>query len=253
MSASTTIIIPGRVAQTIPDVVLSKEAVIASFAGDVDLSGMAATETREGSSVTIEFANRTGTKGNDLYVSGDLNISVEGDVVLNSTKILIPGRVAQTIPNVAMTASDVRAAFAGGIDLTQMDFQESIEGSTRVISFSNRTGTKGQVNVLDAIFEAVRNAQAQQEEEEFPEEFPEDDFEEDEEDEAEEAVELRNTRIVIPGRVAQVINNVVLDAQLVKNSFSGTIDLSGFNVEEIEDGDTLEVRFTARTGTKGEA
>lgn len=246
-TASTTIIIPGRETQVINGLTLGKAEIIASFAGDIDLSGFVATETRDGSNVTVAFANRTGTKGNDIYVTGDLNLQVEGDVVINSTRIEIPGREAQVIPGLRMSQSDVRASFAGEIDLAAMNCSESTDGDTHVISFANRTGTKGTTNVLSAIFAAVEEAQATQAREaaeaELEEEY--DEFEEDE--------TLVNTRVSIPGREDLVIRGMVLDAQMVKDSFSGDIDLSGYNVEEIENGNTLDVVFTARTGTKGEA
>lgn len=258
-SVSTTIIIPGRETQTIPGLNLSKSDVIASFAGDIDLGQMTATETNEGGNVTIAFANKTGTKGSDVIVN------VAGDVIIN-TRIEIPGREAQLIPGVVMTPVDVRAAFAGEIELGGMDCTEACEGTTNVISFANKTGTKGQTNVLAAIFEAVQAAQVAQAgqittevgytAEPVEDLSDEDDFfdEEDEDEYIETAAPaLTNTRIVIPGREAQVIPGIVLDAQMVKDSFSGEIDLSGYNVEEIERGNTLEVIFTARTGTKGEA
>lgn len=247
MSASTTIVIPGRETQTIPGLVMTKSDVIAAYAGDIDLSNMVATEeTAETGGTTITFANKTGTKGNDIYVSGDLNLSVEGDVVVNNTRIVIPGREAQIIPGLAMSKSDVVAAYAGDMDLSGMNCAECVEGDTAVITFSNKTGTKGQTNLLDAIFAAVAEQSAQ-----ASVETPEEDDEDFEDDEDE--VVLRNTLIMIPGREAQRVPGIVMDAQLVKDSFSGDIDLSGYDVEEVDNGDTLEVRFTARTGTKGEA
>lgn len=245
MSVSTTIVIPGRETQTIPGLTLSKSDVIASFAGDIDLSQMVATESREEGNVTISFANRTGTKGADVYVSGDLNIQVEGDLVINSTRIDIPGRESQTIPGMVLGRSDVISAFASELDLAGMDCNECDEGEVRVFSFANRTGTKGQVNLIDAIMAAVNASNAQQQVEDFSPE----DLEEELDDEDEEL--LVNTNIEIPGREAQLIRGIVLDAQMVKDSFSGEIDLSGYDVEEVERGDTLHVIFKARTGTKG--
>ena len=243
MSASTTIIIPGRETQTIPGLTLSKADVIASFAGDIDLSRMVATESREGEGVVISFANKTGTKGSDVTVNID-NVNISGNVIVN-TRIEIPGREAQIIPGLVMTQDDVRAAFAGEVDLAGMNCTESQERDCHVISFANRTGTKGQTNIMSAIFQAVQDAQANQGAtvEDYEEEYPE---------EEEEEVVLSNTRIYIPGREVQLIPGIVLDAQMVKNTFAGEIDLSGYNVEEIDRGDTLDVVFTARTGTKGE-
>ncbi|CAL9988555.1 hypothetical protein VPHD69_0307 [Vibrio phage D69] len=258
MSASTTIVIPGRETQTIPGLVMTKSDVIAAYAGDIDLSNLVATEESDSSgATTITFANKTGTKGNDIYVSGDLNLSVDGDVNINNTRIVIPGREAQTIPGIVMGQADVRAAFAGEIELGGMDCVECVEGDTAVITFANKTGTKGQTNLLSAIFAAVEEQTRQEQasvdvaadEDEFEDE---DDFLEDEGDFGnEERVVLRNTLISIPGREAQTVPGIVMDAQMVKDSFAGDIDLSGYNVEETEVGDTLEVRFSARTGTKG--
>jgi hypothetical protein len=249
-NGSTTIIIPGRETQTIPGVILTKADVIASFAGDINLSSMESSETKNGDSVTITFSNRTGTKGNDIYVAGDLVLN--GDVTINSTRIEIPGREAQVIPGV-MSKNDILAAFSGTVDLGSMECNDSVSGDTQVFTFSNRTGTKGNVDSFKAIMDLIQAAAAQASapavEEEEEDEFEEEGFEEDEDD----FVELKNTKITIPGRETIVLKDLVMDATMVKNSFSGQIDLSGYNVEEIEQGDTLEVRFTARTGTKGKA
>lgn len=260
-TTSTTIIIPGRETQVINGLTLSKADVVASFAGDIDLGQMVATETKDGGNVTIAFANRTGTKGsNGVTINIDsLNIQADGDIVVN-TRIEIPGREAQVIPGIVMAQADVRAAFAGEIDLGGMVCNECADGDTQVISFANRTGTKGQVDLLDLIFKAVQAQAAQNVAAPAPaapsntyavmQDEDEDEFEEDDlSDEYD--VQLLNTRIVIPGREAQIIQGIVLDAQMVKDSFSGEIDLSGYNVEEVDNGDTLDVIFTARTGTKG--
>lgn len=251
MAASTTIIIPGREAQVISGLAMTAADVRAAYAGDIDLSNMNESTETSGEMTTITFANKTGTKGNDIIV----NVNVDGDIVVNNTRIEIPGREAQTIPGLVMTPADVRAAFAGDVDLTGMNVQEAVDGDTHVITFANRTGTKGQTNLLSAIFAAVQEAEAQQRatvdaEEDFVDEYFED---ADLEVVADETPELTSTRIVIPGREDQFIPGIVLDAQMVKDSFSGEIDLSGYNVEEIENGSTLEVRFSARTGTKGDA
>lgn len=249
--SSTTIVIPGRETQVIPEIEMSKSDVIAAFAGDINLGNMTATETRDESGVTITFANKTGTKGNDVVINTEvLNVSVEGDVVVNNTRIEIPGREAQVIPGLVMTPSDVQAAFAGDVDLSGMTFSEEDLGDTHLISFANRTGTKGQTNLMQAIVAAVQ--QAQEESTALAqEEAPVAVAQEETSVAVEETLELNSTRIVIPGREDQVIEDIVLDAQMVKDSFSGEIDLSGYNVEEVENGNTLEVRFTARTGTKG--
>ena len=240
-TTSTTIIIPGRETQTIPGLVLTTADVIASFAGDIDLSQMTSSETTEGSNVTITFANRTGTKGSEVTVNIE-QVNINGDVMVNSTRIEIPGREAQVIPGIVMNQAEVRAAFAGEIELAGMQCTESEEDGVAIISFANKTGTKGQVDILNTILAAVAaNAPAV--------EATAEDIEEDED----EFIEVVNTLISIPGREDQVIPGIVLDAQMVKDSFSGEIDLSGYNVEETENGNTLEVRFTARTGTKGEA
>ena len=256
MSASTTIVIPGRETQTIPGLVMTKSDVIAAYAGDIDLSNMVATEEEDSSgSVTITFANRTGTKGSDVNLHIEsLTLNVEGDVAVN-TRIEIPGREATVVPGIVMNKADVVSAFAGDLDLGSMTCTECVEGDTQVITFANRTGTKGQTNLLSAIFAAVQEQAAadqaalvdDEEEDEF---FDEEDDEYGYEDE-DEVPALRNTLIAIPGREVQTVPGIVMDAQMVKDSFSGDIDLSGFTVEEIENGDTLEVRFTARTGTKG--
>lgn len=235
MTASTTIIIPGRETQTINGLKLSKADVIASFAGDIDLSSMESSETSNGDAVTITFRNRTGTKGSDI------NIAVSGDLVINNTRVIIPGREAQTISGIALSIDDVVSAFAGDVDLSRLDSRESVDGDTRTITFSNRTGTKGQVNIIEAIARAVADAAPVEDEED-------DDFYEEGEDDD---VELVNTRIIIPGRETQTIMGMVLDSTQVKESFQGDIDLSSYDVSETEIGNTLEVRFTARTGTKG--
>lgn len=250
MAASTTIIIPGREAQVISGLAMTAADVRAAYAGDIDLSNMNESTETSGEMTTITFANKTGTKGNDIIV----NVNVDGDIVVNNTRIEIPGREAQTIPGLVMTPADVRAAFAGDVDLTGMNVQEAVDGDTQVITFANRTGTKGQTNLLSAIFAAVQEAETQQRatvdaEADNVEEYLANEYFED----TDETPELTSTRIVIPGREDQFIQGIVLDAQMVKDSFSGEIDLSGYNVEEIENGSTLEVRFSARTGTKGDA
>lgn len=260
--ANTTIIIPGREAQVINGLVMSPADVVAAYAGDISLSGMTnSTSTSADGSITITFANKTGTKGNTLNVE-TLNIQVDGDLVIN-TRIVIPGREAIVLQDVVLQPADVIAAFAGDINLSGMDYASSVERNDQVITFSNKTGTKGTVDMMAALLAAIQaspSAQAQlsaavaptaatlaaewPEEEEEEEEFFEEEIEE-------EIVQLRNTRIVIPGREDQLINGIVLDAQMVKDSFSGELDLSGYDVSETEFGATLEVRFSARTGTKG--
>lgn len=248
-NGSTTIIIPGRETQVIPGIVLTKSAVIASFAGDIDLGSMESSEVVDGNDVTITFSNRTGTKGSDIHVAGDLVIN--GDVSITATKIIIPGREAQTIPGASLSKQDVVSAFVGTVDLNSMECETALEDGVKVFTFSNRTGTKGQVNVLAEMMKLLQQASAGtavvEDEEDYEDE--EDDFEADEYEDDDQ--QLVNTRIIIPGRETVNIAGLVMDATMVKNSFSGTIDLSSYNVEEIEDGDTLEVRFTARTGTKG--
>ena len=260
MTASTTIVIPGRETQTIPGLVMTKSDVISAFAGDINLSGMDATETKEGDSVTITFANKTGTKGNDIIINAEvLNVNVEGDVVVN-TRIEIPGRETLEIPGMVMTPSDVRAAFAGDVDLTGMTVNEETRDDFKVITFANKTGTKGTETLMSVIMAAVEQATAEQAT------AGSDPFNEVDSISATEAVSmveaasimeeevdvaLTSTRIIIPGREDQFIPGMLLDAQQVKDSFSGELDLSGYDVEEIESGSTLEVRFTARTGTKG--
>lgn len=258
--ANTTIIIPGREAQVINGLVMSPADVVAAYAGDISLSGMTnSTSTSADGSITITFANKTGTKGNTLNVE-TLNIQVDGDLVIN-TRIVIPGREAIVLQDVVLQPADVIAAFAGDINLSGMDYASSVERNDQVITFSNKTGTKGTVDMMAALLAAIQaspSAQAQLNAAVAPTaatlaaEWPEDDFEEDEDEEDEEEfVQLRNTRIVIPGREDQLINGIVLDAQMVKDSFSGELDLSGYDVSETEFGATLEVRFSARTGTKG--
>ena len=257
--ANTTIIIPGREAQVINGLVMSPADVVAAYAGDISLSGMTnSTSTSADGSITITFANKTGTKGNTLNVE-TLNIQVDGDLVIN-TRIVIPGREAIVLQDVVLQPADVIAAFAGDINLSGMDYASSVERNDQVITFSNKTGTKGTVDMMAALLAAIQaspSAQAQLNAAVAPTaatlaaEWPEDDFEDEEEEDEEEIVQLRNTRIVIPGREDQLINGIVLDAQMVKDSFSGELDLSGYDVSETEFGATLEVRFSARTGTKG--
>lgn len=257
--ANTTIIIPGREAQVINGLVMSPADVVAAYAGDISLSGMTnSTSTSADGSITITFANKTGTKGNTLNVE-TLNIQVDGDLVIN-TRIVIPGREAIVLQDVVLQPADVIAAFAGDINLSGMDYASSVERNDQVITFSNKTGTKGTVDMMAALLAAIQaspSAQAQLSAAVAPTaatlaaEWPEDDFEDEEEEDEEEFVQLRNTRIVIPGREDQLINGIVLDAQMVKDSFSGELDLSGYDVSETEFGATLEVRFSARTGTKG--
>lgn len=259
---STTIIIPGRETQTIPGMVMTASEVIASYSGTIDLSGMTHTEERTGDGITITFANRTGTKGSGVNVES-LTINVEGDVIVN-TRIEMPGREAVTLPGQVLDAGQVIAAYTGTVDLSGYNHAEEVEGDTQVIRFTNRTGTKGQTNLLDVITQALAaqavtgtTSESSNTSIDLSKGFAaepayvesvEDDFVADYDDEPEELV---NTRILIPGREAQFIPGMVMDATMVRDSFSGTIDLSGYTVEEVEDGDTLEVRFTARTGTKG--
>jgi len=134
---NTLIKIPGREAQTIPGMVMDTAQVRAAFSGSVDLSSYDSSETEEGDTLVIEFTNRTGTKG-----AGDININVAGNVVVN-TRINIPGREAQTFPGMVMDIDDVKAAFTGVVDLNDYEASSLDEGDTRVISFANRTGTKG--------------------------------------------------------------------------------------------------------------
>ena len=251
MSASTTIIIPGRATQTIAGLVMTKSDVISAYAGDIDLSGMISTEEKEGDSVTITFANRTGTKGSDIVINGDVNINV-GDVTVNNTRIEIPGREAMNIQGLVMKKEDVISAYAGDIDLGGMSCSEEEIDGTMVFSFANRTGTKGQQDIIQVIIDAVNKAQRDQEiaaQEDEDEDEDEDEFFDDEDEEDYE--EVVNTLIRIPGREAQVINGMVLDAEQVRASFSGDIDLSSYSVTEEEFGDTMEITFQARTGTKG--
>lgn len=284
---STIITIPGRETQTIPGLNLTTSDVVASFAGDIDLGQMSATEETSGDDVVITFANRTGTKGSDI------TINVAGDIILN-TRIDIPGRESQTIPGVVMTQDEVRAAFAGTVNLGSMNCAECAEGDTQILTFSNRTGTKGQIDILQELFRQL-SADTPEVEEEVEvvntmisvpgqpdrevrgmvlssdmvldainsEDLSDDytveetvmgdtlhivvmnDYEEDE------VEELADTLIVIPGRDNQFVKGMVLDASMVRDSFAGSVDLSGYNVEEIESGSTLQVVFTARTGVKG--
>lgn len=257
---STTIIIPGRETQVISGVTMSASDVIAAYSGTIDLSGMTSSEERTGDGITITFANRTGTKGNGLSAE-NITINVEGDVIVN-TRIEMPGREAVVIPGQVLDAGEVIAAYTGTIDLSGYNHSEEHDGDTQVIRFANRTGTKGTTNLVDVIAQALATQAAQASQNTTPsvdlskgfvaapayEESVDDDFVDDYEEEFEELV---NTRIFIPGREAQFIPGMVMDATMVRDSFSGTLDLSGYTVEEVEVGDTLEVRFTARTGTKG--
>lgn len=217
----TTIIIPGREAQTIPGMALGVDDVVAAFAGQIDLKNYESSVATEDTGPVITFSNRTGTKGNDLFdvLSQALasTATVEEEPAApagpTGTKILIPGREAQVIPGMLMDAEQVKGAYAGQIDLSAYNVDVSVDGDFQVVTFTNRTGTKGAV--LD------------------------------------DSAALKHTKIVIPGREAQVISNMVLDASGVKAAYAGQIDLSAYNVEETEDGDTLVVTFSNRTGTKG--
>lgn len=242
---NTIISIPGREVQTIPGFTMTADDVISSFAGTIDLSSFAVSETTNDSGdAVITFSTRTGTKGHDVNVTIE-NLNVSGDLVINATRIEIPGREAQVIPNANMSASDVVAAFAGTLDLNQYESSESYDESIKVVRFSTRTGTKGSGGQVD-ISEIFRALSGQVATAAAP--TPEVVVEEDEYT----PVTLHNTRIIIPGREVQDLPGMVLDASQVRSSFSGSLDLSGYDVEEndLEDG-TLEVRFTARTGTKG--
>lgn len=247
---NTIITIPGRETQTVSGFSMSKEDVIASYAGTIDLSSLEANEsTNDNGDTVITFSNRTGTKGQDVSVNIE-NLNVSGDLVVNATRIEIPGRETSTIPNMNMSVQDVVSAFAGTMDLSRYESNESLEGDVKVVRFSTRTGTKGagQISIED-VFRTVVNAatttaapQVNSEADTVPQVDADEDV----------ALELTNTRIVIPGRESQFIRGMVLDAQQVRNSFAGQIDLSNYDVEEIDQDDgTLEVRFTARTGTKG--
>lgn len=239
---NTIISIPGRETQTISGLSLTKSQVIASFAGDIDLSGMDATETTSGDTTTIAFSNRTGTKGNDVTVNIE-NVNVSGDLVVN-TRILIPGREAQVIPGIKMTGSQVIAAYATDLDLSSMELSEYDESSEHVVAFTTRTGTKG-ADIND-IFNAIQSASNVTVSAGNVTAGPAP------EAATTSAAPQPGTTIVIPGREDQFIPDMVLDAQMVKDSFSSEIDLSGYNVEETDQGNgRMEVRFTARTGTKG--
>lgn len=162
-----------------------------------------------------------------------------------STVIIIPGRETQTIPGLTLTTADVVASFAGDINLSSMDSTESEVDGVTTVAFSNRTGTKGNTDLLEAMFAEFALQQN------TPEVTPEVEVEEEEEFDEFDEPEVINTLIVIPGREDQLVRGIVLDSQMVRESFSGDIDLSSYDVEETELGDTLQVAFQARTGTKG--
>lgn len=122
---TTIVIIPGRPAQTIQGMLMTIAEVISAFAATMDLSQFQSDTTTEEGVVTHTFSNRTGTKG------------------ATGTVINIPGRPAQTIEGMVMGVDDVKAAFAGTVDLSSYQAAVSESGDMQVVTFSNRTGTKG--------------------------------------------------------------------------------------------------------------
>ena len=249
--SNTTIVIPGRPAQTINGMVLSKEDIVGSFAGDIDLGSMTCITTTEGDSKVFSFANRTGTKGagDTNNIAGDVNITI-GELKMNTT-IVIPGRPAQTIEGMALSKADIIGSFAGDIDLGSMACTETTEGDTKVVSFANRTGTKGAVDLEGVLNQALNIVRSNREEEEPEEEEYDEDGYDEYEDEDEDECEVVNTTIVIPGRPAQTINGMVLLKGSIISSFEGDIDLGSMACTETTEGDTKIVSFSNRTGTKG--
>ncbi len=238
--SNTTIIIPGQNARTIDNMVLDKATVVSSY-NQLDLSSMQHTETfAADGSVTHSFQNRVGTKG-----AGDVNI---GTINVTNTIINIPGRPAQTLSNTVLTAAQVVEAFTGTLDLSRYESHETDDGLNHVVTFQNRVGTKGNLNLdeqLAMIESARQNILDQQAAAAAPAASVSI------EPAAVAPIGLVNTMIRIPGRPDSVISGMVLDAELVRQNYSDSLDLSNFSAEEVENGDTLEIHFSARTGTKG--
>lgn len=107
----------------------SEAQVRASYASDLPgLANMDATVTVDGSTRIITFRNRTGTKG---------------AAILRTRIVVTPTNQDFTIMgdyDEAFVRTNYAAELTG---LANMDASVTVEGDTRVITFRNRTGTKG--------------------------------------------------------------------------------------------------------------
>lgn len=90
-----------------------------------DLSGMNNTVTETGSVRTITFVKRTGTKGAEV----------------TSTVLKIEGYSDVTLP-MALTLESAREQYRS-VDLSGYNANVTEDGSVRTLSFTKRTGTKG--------------------------------------------------------------------------------------------------------------
>jgi L-amino acid N-acyltransferase YncA len=183
--SNTIVNIPGRESQTLTGMVLSEKEVRDAYAGVIDLGSYVATTTKSGDDTIITFANRTGTKGADTIVN-------------------IPGRESQTLTGMVLSEKDVRDAYAGVIDLGSYVATTTTSGGNTVITFANRTGTKG-----------------------------------------------ADTIVNIPGRESQTLTGMVLSEKDVRDAYAGVIDLGSYVATTTTSGGNTVITFANRTGTKG--
>lgn len=175
--------------------------------------------------LTINLSNHSVTEGEEdgshvvrfearTGTKGSTNVeNVEGNLIVNNTRIIVQGREDIVLEG-DMTLEEVTSALSGVVNVGTMDVKEEVIDTDRVVTYSPKVGTKG--------------------------------WEEDEDDFVQ-----QNTHIFIEGREDKFLPNTVMDAQQASAFFEGQINLSSMDVEEVENGDTLEIRYTVRTGTKG--
>ena len=107
---------------------MSPASIVSAYATQIPgISNMTFTERVEGNTRIVTFSPRTGTKG-----------------VINFTKIIVTSLDSDyQIPG-DMSPASIVSAYATQIPgISNMTFTERVEGETRIVTFSPRTGTKG--------------------------------------------------------------------------------------------------------------
>ena len=124
MSITSTVVkIQGQADVTLP-LVLTAQEVIAQMTSQ-DLNGMNNSTSESDSVRTITFTKRTGTKGAEI----------------TSTVLKIEGYSDVTLP-MALTLESAREQYRS-VDLSGYNANVTEDGSVRTLSFTKRTGTKG--------------------------------------------------------------------------------------------------------------
>ena len=124
MSITSTVVkIQGQADVTLP-LVLTAQEVIAQMTSQ-DLNGMNNSTSESGSVRTMSFTKRTGTKGAEI----------------TSTVLKIEGYSDVTLP-MALTLESAREQYRS-VDLSGYNANVTEDGSVRTLSFTKRTGTKG--------------------------------------------------------------------------------------------------------------